>query len=192
MTIARDARHWKLALFVLSLLVSLFDLSAPANSQQVRACYAEGASAQGDLEDGQKDVLRRFGKFDYEGKQYRFEALSLWGFEQQPTPDKTCFRYEIKNHSGLRLEDVSWPDIGMEFIDIAVADRSHWTNPAIPPHPALKDMSEIKAFARSSDMIRAYLNWRHANGAAGGPENGGRPRLLALERQGLEFGRAEA
>ena len=110
---------------------------------------------RGDLEDGQKDVLSRPGKFDHERKQYPFEALSLWGFEQPP--DKTCFRYEIKNNSGLKLEAVSWPDIGMEFIDIAVADRSHWTKQAIPPNPAVKDMSEIQAFARSSDLVRTYL-----------------------------------
>ena len=95
------------------------------------------------MEDGQKDVLSRPGKFSHERKQYPFEALSLWGFEQ-PTQDKTCFRYEIKNSSGLKLEAVSWADIGMEFVDIDIADRSHWTTQATPPHPAVQDMSEIR------------------------------------------------
>ena len=45
----------------------------------------------------------------------------------------------------------------MEFVDIDIADRSHWTKQATPPNPAIKDMSEIKAFARSSDLIRTYL-----------------------------------
>jgi hypothetical protein len=164
MIIARP-RHWKLALFVLTFFVSLFELSAPATSQDERACYADGPSANGDLENGQKEVLSRFGKFDYHRQQYRFEALSLWGFEH-PTSDKTCFRYEIKNHSGQKLEAVSWPDTGMNFVDIAVADRSHWMNPSIPPYAAVQDMSEIKAFTRSSDLVRAYLPavTRHAAG----------------------------
>jgi hypothetical protein len=158
MAIALDRpRHWRLAVFVLTFFVSLFDLSAPATSQDDRACfYVDGVGAKSDLEDGQKDVLSRFGKFDYERKQYRFEALSLWG-DGGPTSDKTCFRYEIKNHSGQKLEAVSWADIGMEFVDIAAADRSRWINPSIPARPPVQDMSEIKAFTRSSDLVRAYL-----------------------------------
>jgi hypothetical protein len=124
--------------------------------RELRGYEAKQTTRMLHLEDGQEDVLSRSGKFNHERKQYPFEALSLWGFEQ-PTPDKTCFRYEIKNSSGLRLEAVSWPDIGMEFVDIDIADRSHWTTHATPSHHAVQDMSAIKAFARSSDLIRTYL-----------------------------------
>jgi hypothetical protein len=153
MTIVWGFVPCRLALLVLGVCLFAFNLTAPAIGQQVRAC---NPNAGGDLENGQKDVLSRSGKFDYARKQYTFEALSLWGFDP-PTSDKTCLRYEIKNNSGLKLEAVSWPDIGMEFVDIAVADRSHWTRQVIPPHPAIQDMSQIKAFASSSDLIRAYL-----------------------------------
>jgi hypothetical protein len=173
MTIAWHPRHWKLVVFALTFFVSLFGLSAPATSQDDRACYVDGPSAKSDLEEGQKDVLSRFGKFDYQRTQYRFEALSLWGYEG-PTSDKTCFRYEIKNHSGQKLEAVSWADVGMEFVDIATSDRSRWMNPSIPAHPAVQDMSEIKGFTRSADLVRAYLPAvaRHAAALPPSPKQG--------------------
>jgi hypothetical protein len=156
MHIAWNSRRGKLALFMLGLFVLLFEFSARAASPDDRACYANGPRARGDLEDGQNGVLRGSGKFDFERMQYRFEALSLWGSET-PTSYKTCFRYEIKNLSSRKMEAVSWPDTGMEFVDIDKADRSRWTNPSLPPHPAVTDMSEIKAFERSSDLVPAYL-----------------------------------
>lgn len=104
------SRSAKLAAFILVVAPLLFTLNARPAGPGYRACAIEDhPAAQGDLEDGQQDVLSRFGRFDYGSMQYRFEALSLWGFDQ-PKPDKTCLRYEIKNLSGQKIEAVVWKD----------------------------------------------------------------------------------
>src|SRR5437660_10990 len=74
-------RGVKLGAFTPALFALLFAFNARSATPDARACFTEGPGAQGDLEDGQSNVLSRRGKFDYERMQYHFEALSLWGFE---------------------------------------------------------------------------------------------------------------
>lgn len=165
------SRSAKLAAFILVVAPLLFTLNARPAGPGYRACAIEDhPAAQGDLEDGQQDVLSRFGRFDYGSMQYRFEALSLWGFDQ-PKPDKTCLRYEIKNLSGQKIEAVVWKDAGMPFMDIEKGSRARWARDSRPPYPAVDDMSEVKAFARSSDLVRAYVPVRRS-AASPGPSVG--------------------
>lgn len=79
----------KLATLILALAPLLLTLNARSAGPGGRACFIEPhPAAQGDLEDGQQDVLSRPGRFDYGMTQYSFEALSLWGFDR-PMPEKT-------------------------------------------------------------------------------------------------------
>jgi hypothetical protein len=161
------SRGAKLATLILALAPLLLTLNARSAGPGDRACFIDDdPAAKGDLEDGQQDVLSRPGRFDYGRTQYRFEALSLWGFDR-PRPEKTCLRYEIKNLSGQKIEAVVWKDAGMPFMDIENGARARWAADSRPPYPAVDDMSEIKAFARSSDLVRAYVPVKRAGASAG-------------------------
>jgi hypothetical protein len=156
-----------LATFVWTLATLLSILNAWSAGPGDRACFIEDhRGARGDLENGQRDVLSRVGRFDYGSMQYRFEALSLWGFDE-PNADKTCLRYEIKNLSGEKIERVIWKDAGILFMDINKGGRARWTAASRPPYPAVQDTSEIKAFAKSSDSVRAYLPVKRAAASTG-------------------------
>jgi hypothetical protein len=165
-SVSRDA---KLATLIFALAPLLLTLNARSAGPGNRACFIEPHPvAQGDLEDGQQGVLSRPGRFDYGTTQYRFEALSLWGFDR-PNPEKTCLRYELKNLSGQKLEAVVWKDAGIPFMDIENGGRARWATDSRPPYPAVDEMSEVKAFARSSELVRAYVPVvRRAAAAAAG------------------------
>lgn len=159
------------AAVVFALFALLFVLNVPhAGAQLHRACYTEGSHAKGDLEGRQQGVLSRRGKWDYQGRQHAFDALSLWG-PDRPKPEKTCIRYELKNLSGYKIEAVRWTDAQMNFVDIAKGGRSRWMVPSAPPYPAVPHMSLVKAFERSSDLILAYVHTKRA-AAAGGMSTG--------------------
>ena len=166
------SRGAKLATLILALAPLLLTLNAWSAGPGDRACFIEPhPAAQGDLEDGQPDVLSRPGRFDYGRAQYRFEALSLWGFDR-PMPEKTCLRYEIKNLSGQKIEAVVWKDAGMPFMDIESGARARWATDSRPPYAAVGDMSEVKAFAKSSDLVRAYVPVIRAAAASPGASVG--------------------
>ena len=145
----------KLAVFASTLFASLLAPKgwAGTGSPEPRACFTEGPNARGDLENGEHDVVSQPGHFNYQAMQYDFEALSLWGTAK----DKNCFRYEVKNLSGQKIESVRWPIADINFVDIAKQDRIRWKTDSQPPYPAGTAKTEITAFKRSSDLVRAYV-----------------------------------
>jgi hypothetical protein len=60
----------------------------------------------------------------------------------------------------------------MPFMDIEKGARARWATDSRPPYPAVDDMSEVKAFAKSSDLVRAYIPVIRAAAASAGASNG--------------------
>ena len=60
----------------------------------------------------------------------------------------------------------------MPFMDIENGARARWARDSRPPYSAVEDMSEVRAFAKSSDLVRAYLPVSRAAAASAGASVG--------------------